>query len=631
MKRNFILFFLIFFNSIFFSQDFLFHIEPLNWWVNMKSPRFQILVHGDRVGECEVVISDEKVNLIKINKLENNNYVALDIEIIERKEAFNFDIEFFKETKLYEKYNYHMKIKSDRNMNIKSFNSSDVIYLITPDRFSNGDKSNDKFSSLREKKINRRKPSSRHGGDIQGIIDHLDYIDEMGFTAIWSTPMLENDMKELSYHGYSITDHYKIDPRMGTNKLYQQLSKKANTKGIKLIKDVVLNHVGSNHWWMTDLPSEDWINNANVYKNTTHNRESLHDPYALNIDEKEFTDGWFVETMPDLNQRNPILSSYLIQNSLWWIEFAQLSGFRVDTYSYSDKRFLNRWNNTIQKEYPGFNIVGEEWTTDKSIIGLWQKPDERKNKVNISVINQKYPSNLPSLMDFPLNEAIIKSFQPKEKKWDHRLSVLYKNIAQDYLYPNAQNMVVFLDNHDMSRSYCQLKHDIKYWKMAQAFLLTTRGIPQIYYGTEILLSDSTKPGDHGVLREDFPGGWDHDKKNAFNGNISDKQLEAQLFMKNILNWRKSCSAVHRGRLRHFSPNFENEMYSIIRYDKKSTVLLVMNNDDSKKKITPSYFINQIDKKTNKKLAMDIVSKKEINIKSPITINPKSFLLIEIKN
>ena len=631
MKRNFILFFLIFFYSIFFSQDFLFHVEPLNWWVNMKSPRFQILVHGDRVGECEVVISDEKVNLIKINKLENNNYVALDIEIIERKEAFNFDIEFFKETKLYEKYNYHMKIKSDRNMNIKSFNSSDVIYLITPDRFSNGDKSNDKFSSLREKKINRRKPSSRHGGDIQGIIDHLDYIDEMGFTAIWSTPMLENDMKELSYHGYSITDHYKIDPRMGTNKLYQQLSKKANTKGIKLIKDVVLNHVGSNHWWMTDLPSEDWINNANVYKNTTHNRESLHDPYALNIDEKEFTDGWFVETMPDLNQRNPILSSYLIQNSLWWIEFAQLSGFRVDTYSYSDKRFLNRWNNTIQKEYPGFNIVGEEWTTDKSIIGLWQKPDERKNKVNISVINQKYPSNLPSLMDFPLNEAIIKSFQPKEKKWDHRLSVLYKNIAQDYLYPNAQNMVVFLDNHDMSRSYCQLKHDIKYWKMAQAFLLTTRGIPQIYYGTEILLSDSTKPGDHGVLREDFPGGWDHDKKNAFNGNISDKQLEAQLFMKNILNWRKSCSAVHRGRLRHFSPNFENEMYSIIRYDKKSTVLLVMNNDDSKKKITPSYFINQIDKKTNKKLAMDIVFKKEINIKSPITINPKSFLLIELKN
>ena len=631
MKINLILFSLILSHSIFFSQDFLFHVEPLNWWVDMKSPRFQILVHGNNVGECDVTISDKKVKLIKINKLENSNYLALDLEIIEREEAFNFDIEFSNESKLYEKYNYQMKKRSKRSMNNETFNSSDVIYLITPDRFSNGDKSNDKLSYLREKKINRRKPSSRHGGDIQGIINHLDYIEEMGFTAIWPTPMLENNMKELSYHGYAITDHYKIDPRMGTNELYQQLSIKAKNKGIKLLKDVVLNHIGSNHWWMTDMPSEDWINNANSYKNTTHNRESLHDPYAVNIDRKEFTDGWFVKTMPDLNQRNPILSRYLIQNSLWWIEYGQLSGFRVDTYSYSDRKFLNKWNNTIQKEYPGFNIVGEEWTVDKSILGLWQKPNETKKKENNSVINQKYPSNIPSLMDFPLNDAIIKSFQPKEKKWDHRLSILYKNLAQVYLYPNPQNMVIFLDNHDMSRTYCQLKHDIKYWKMAQAFLLTTRGIPQVYYGTEVLLSDSVKPGDHGVLREDFPGGWDHDKKNAFSGNISDKQLDAQLFMKNILNWRKSCSAVHRGEFRHFSPNFENEIYSIIRYDKKSTVLLIMNNDAIKKKITPSYYINQIDKKSNKKLAIDIVSKKEINIKSPITINSKSFLLIELRN
>jgi len=468
----------------------------------MNSPKFEILVHGDKVGECDVNISDERIKLIKTINLENSNYIVLGIQILERSKAFSFDIEFSKEGKLFEKYNYQLLKKSKRILAKDTYNSSDVIYLITPDRFSNGDKKNDIVSSLREKKINRRKPSSRHGGDINGIINHLDYISDMGFTAIWSTPMLENNMKNLSYHGYAITDLYKIDPRMGTNELYKELSLKAKEKGIKLIKDVVLNHIGSSHWWMEDLPSEDWLNYPNNLQFTTHTRESLHDPYAIKEDVRNFTDGWFTESMPDLNQRNPILARYLIQNSLWWIEYAQLSGFRVDTYSYSNRKFLNFWNNTIQNEYPGFNIVGEEWTTDKSIIGMWQKPITEK-KLNSSIINQKFPSNVPSLMDFPLNEAILKSLQPKTQKWDHKLSILYRNMAQDYLYPNPKNMVVFLDNHDMSRVYYQLNHDLDYWKMGHSFLLTTRGIPQIYYGTEVLVSDSSKPGDHGVLRKDF--------------------------------------------------------------------------------------------------------------------------------
>ena len=661
MRKFQLLFLIIIFNFHFYGQDFLFHIEPLNWWVDMNSPKFEILVHGDKVGECDVNISDERIKLIKTINLDNSNYIVLKIQIIERSKAFSFDIEFSKEGKLYEKYNYQLLKKSKRIIAKDTYNSSDVIYLITPDRFSSGDKKNDIVSGLKEKKINRRKPYYRHGGDIKGIINHLDYISDMGFTAIWATPMLENNMKNLSYHGYAITDFYKIDPRMGTNELYKELSLKAKNKGIKLIKDVVINHIGSSHWWMEDLPSEDWLNYPNNSKFSTHTRESLHDPYAVKGDIKNFTDGWFTENMPDLNQRNPILARYLIQNSLWWIEYAQLSGFRVDTYSYSDRDFLFFWNKNIQKEYPGFNIVGEEWTTDKSIIGMWQKPNIYKKpnsssanqilpkkitsktefpsnneiikshkKSNLSAINQQFPSIIPSLIDFPLNEAIIKSLQPKLQKWDHKLSILYRNMAQDYLYPNPKNMVVFLDNHDMSRVYYQLNHDLDYWKMAHSFLLTTRGIPQIYYGTEVLISDSSKPGDHGVIREDFPGGWDHDKKNAFTDLLTEKQLEAKTFLKNLLNWRKTCTAIHSGGLKHFAPSYENELYSILRYDKRSIVLLVMNNDSKKKKIIPNNYFKEVNSKLLNKLAVDIVTGNDLNINNSISVNSKSFLLLELK-
>jgi len=629
MRSFQLLFFIIVFHFHFYGQEFLHHLEPLNWWVDMNSPKFEILVHGDKVGECDVDIFDKRVKLIKTINLENSNYIVLAIQILERTKAFSFDIEFSKEGKLYEKFNYKLLNKSKRVIEDDTYNSSDVIYLITPDRFSNGDNKNDIISSLREKKINRTKPSSRHGGDIQGIINHLDYISEMGFTTIWSTPMMENNMKNLSYHGYAITDLYKIDPRMGTNELYKELSVKAKNKGIKLIKDVVLNHIGSSHWWMEDLPSEDWLNYPNNIKFTTHTRESLHDPYAIKEDIRNFTDGWFTEKMPDLNQRNPILSRYLVQNTLWWIEYAQLSGLRVDTYSYSDRDFLNFWNNTIQNEYPGFNIVGEEWTTDKSIIGMWQKP-KSGDKSNSSVMHQKFTSNILSLMDFPLNEAIIKSLQPKSHKWDHKLSILYRNMAQDYLYPNPKNMVVFLDNHDMSRVYYQLNHDLDYWKMAHSFLLTTRGIPQIYYGTEVLISDSSKPGDHGVLREDFPGGWHNDQKNAFTDLLSDKQLEAKAFLKNLLIWRKTCSAIHYGGLKHFAPSFENELYSILRYDKRSIVLLAMNNDSKKKKIIPNNYFKEVSSKLSNNLAVDIVNGKDLNINNSIYIDSKSFLLLEMK-
>ena len=626
MIRYYLLFFLLNATCL-FAQDFIYHMEPPNWWVDMRSNEFQLMIHGEKVGECEVTIQNEDVKILKTNRLSNPNYMVLDLEILRSNKAFDFVLTFSKDGVVYENYTYKLFKKSTAKR--ETFNSSDVIYLITPDRFANGDPKNDKIKKLAEKKVNRKKPYSRHGGDIQGIIDHLDYISDMGFTSIWSTPLLENNMEKGSYHGYAITDMYKVDPRMGTNDLYKELSVKAHEKGIKVIKDVVLNHIGSNHWWMEDLPTEDWINNGGVYKQTTHRRESLHDPYMVKSQVKDFVEGWFVETMPDLNQRNNILATYLIQNSLWWIEFAQLSGFRVDTYPYSDRKFLYRWNKSIQKEYPGFNIVGEEWTLDKSIIGLWQISEERKNGQSQGLLQKRDRSNVPSLMDFPLQDAIIKAMSTKNKKWDHRLSHIYSNLASDYLYPDPDNMVIFLDNHDMSRCFYQLNHDFEYWKMAHAFLLTTRGIPQVYYGTEILMSDSTNPGDHGTLRADFIGGWDTDKLNAFEGKITGKRKEAQEYLKNLLNWRKNCKPIHEGKLRHFPPTFEDEIYVICRFIEDRLVLLVMNNDEDKKSVKPADYINQIKPSKNNHLGFDVIEKNEININEIIQIPSKSFLLMDL--
>ena len=626
MIRYYLFFFLL--NTTYlFAQDFIYHMEPPNWWVDMRSNEFQLMIHGEKVGECEVTIENGDVKILKTQRLSNPNYMVLDLEILRSNKAFDFVLTFSKDGVVYEDYTYKLLKKSTAKR--ETFNSSDVIYLITPDRFANGDPKNDKIKKLAEKKVNRKKPYSRHGGDIQGIIDHLDYISDMGFTSIWSTPLLENNMEKGSYHGYAITDMYKVDPRMGTNDLYKELSIKAREKGIKVIKDVVLNHIGSNHWWMEDLPTEDWINNGGVYKQTTHRRESLHDPYMVKSQIKDFVEGWFVETMPDLNQRNNILATYLIQNSLWWIEFAQLSGFRVDTYPYSDRNFLYLWNKSIQKEYPGFNIVGEEWTLDKSIIGLWQNSEERKNGQSQGLLQKRDRSNVPSLMDFPLQDAIIKAMSPKDKNWDHRLSHIYSNLASDYLYPDPDNMVIFLDNHDMSRCFYQLKHDFEYWKMAHAFLLTTRGIPQVYYGTEILMSDSTNPGDHGTLRADFIGGWETDKLNAFEGKITGKRKEAQEYLKNLLNWRKNCKPIHEGKLRHFPPTFEDELYVICRFIEDRLVLLIMNNDEDKKSVKPADYINQIKPSKNNHLGFDVIGKNEININEIIQIPSKSFLLMDL--
>lgn len=460
------------------------------------------------------------------------------------------ELQFQKDGKTAYKVSYPLLKRNENSAERKGFISKDVIYLITPDRFANGNASNDEVVSMKEG-IDRVAPGGRHGGDLEGVIKHLDYIEDMGFTQIWLNPVLENNMQEYSYHGYSTADYYQVDPRYGNNELYLELSQKAQQKGIGLIKDIILNHIGSEHWWMSDMPAHDWINHGGKFVGTTHLREALHDPYAPESSKRGHADGWFVPTMPDLNQRNPLLATYLIQNSIWWIEYAGLSGVRLDTYSYPDKAFLSEWNRRIMQEYPNLNVVGEEWTDNLAITSYWQKGSNRYDD---------YDSELPSVFDFALQTATVSALN-EEENWNSGWIKVYRSLANDFLFGNPNNLVTFPDNHDMSRIYSQLNKDLNKTKLAFTLFATTRGIPQVYYGTEILMD---AVDDHGKIRMDMPGGWENDRANAFTGQgLSKDKADMQRFVKTLLNYRKQSSEITAGKLMHYPP--KNGIYVYFRY------------------------------------------------------------------
>jgi glycosidase len=417
---------------------------------------------------------------------------------------------------------------------------------------------------MNESRIDREDPYGRHGGDLQGIIDNLDFIDEMGYTALWLNPVLENNQPQSSYHGYAITDYYKVDPRFGDNELYLELSEKASDKGIKLIMDMIFNHCGSEHWWMDDLPSADWINYYPDFKITNHKRTVNQDMYASQTDTELMTRGWFVETMPDLNQHNPLLKNYLIQNSIWWIEYLGLGGIRMDTYPYPEKEMMAEWCERVLYEYPNFNIVGEEWSENPVIVSYWQKG--KKN-------HDGYRPQLPSVMDFPLQTALASALT-EEENWGSGLVKLYEALAMDFLYPNPHNITIFPDNHDMPRFYMQVGMDRALFNLGIAYILTMRGIPQIYYGTEILM-DHTEGDGHGYIRKDFPGGWEGDERNAFTGeNMTEEALETQEMFKTLLNWRKNKEVIHKGDILHFGP--ADNVYVYFRYTEDEKVMVIIN-------------------------------------------------------
>lgn len=590
-------------------------VEPPNWWVGMKTRDLQLLVYGKNISDYVPVINSSNAKLVSTEKVKNKNYLFLNISISKNAEPENIEINFLNDNIVVDRYKFSLLERKENSSKVEGFNNSDVMYLITPDRYVNGDPENDDVEYMYERP-NRDNNRGLHGGDLQGIINNLDYIEDLGFTTIWLNPVLENNMKKSSYHGYSTTDYYKIDPRFGTNELFKELSLKSKEKGIKLVMDLIPNHCGSEHWFFIDPPMEDWFNNQSGFKQTSHNRETVQDIYASEIDKKEHADGWFVETMPDLNQKNKKMSKYLIQNTLWWIEYAELSGIRVDTYPYSDKDFMSDWTFSVMNEYPNFNIVGEEWSDSPIVISYWQK----------DMINHDgYVSYLPTLMDFPLQisfaEALTDDFD-----WGKGFIKPYKTLASDFLYPNPNNLLIFPDNHDMARFYTQVNNDLDLFKMGIVYYSTMRGIPQFYYGTEILMNSDENPGDHGLIRTEFPGGWPDHSKNAFTGDgLSFKEQQTQSFFKEILNWRKDNEVIHNGKLIQFAP--KDEIYSFFRILDDKMVWVIFNRNDSSKKLNTARFKELI---ADKKIGYDVLNKKRISISNHIILEKKSALIIEIE-
>jgi len=589
------------------------HLEPPFWWVGMADDRLQILVHGERISKLVPEISYPGVTVSEVNKIENPNYLFINLKVSSIVEPGEFDIVFKRNRKTQIRYKYKILERKLDSGSRQGFSAKDVIYLITPDRYVNGNPNNDSDPKLKEKS-NRKNKDGRHGGDLQGIMENLDYIEKMGFTQLWLNPVLENNHASFSYHGYSTTDYYNIDPRYGSNDLYRELSRRAKDKNIGLIKDIILNHIGSEHWWMNDLPSEDWINNKGKFRSTSHVHEVVHDPYATQTEKNEYTDGWFVRTMPDLNQRNSFLATYLIQCSIWWIEFADLSGFRIDTYSYVDKDFLSLWSGRISAEYPNFNFVGEEWPGVPNITATayWQSGSKTYDD---------YKSSTPSMMDFPFQNALINALKGKES-WNSGIGDIYRVIANDFVYGDPYNLMVFGDNHDMQRIYSQLNHDMDLYKMAMSIILTMRGIPQIYYGTEIILKST---GDHGELRKDFPGGWQGDRVNAFTGkSLGKEKSDAQMFLKTLLNWRKNSLPIAKGRLIHYPP--KDGVYVYFRSHDDELVMVLVNNNSDPVSIDLKRFYEVLDKRTK---ARSVISILDYDLREKISIKQKTVLILDV--
>lgn len=589
--------------------------EPPFWYAGMHNSELQIMFYGKNIAQNEVSVSNQIV-IKGIQKTENPNYIFVTIDT-KNIPAQDFIFSFSKNKKLAFTTKYSLKQRRTGSANRKSFDASDMLYLIMPDRFANGNSKNDSNEATVEKS-NRDLPGGRHGGDIEGIIKNLDYIAALGATTIWSTPLCEDNDKAYSYHTYAQSDVYKIDPRYGTNEDYVRLAAEAHKKGLKLVMDYVTNHWGIEHWMMKDLPTKDWIHQFENYTQTNHKRSTINDINASKIDTKICLDGWFVPTMPDLNQSNPLVLNYLKQNAIWWIEYADLDGFRVDTYNYSDPKGIAEWTKAITDEYPNFNIVGEIWMQSQAQMAYWQKDSK------IGAI-QNYNSNLPSVMDFTLHEAIGSVFNENEGIWNKGVVKFYDNFSNDFLYPNPDKIMVFAENHDTNRINNVYNNDFKKYQMTMALIATVRGIPQLYYGSEIGMSGDKDKGDADI-RQDFPGGWKGDTNNAF---TKEGRTETQTkyfdFTSKLFQWRKTNEVVHFGKMTHYIP--ENNVYVYFRYTDNKSVMVIMNNSETDQTLKTNRFQENIG---NYKTAKDVLTEKTFDLENDITIEPKSVLILELK-
>lgn len=547
-------------------------IDPPHWWAGMHDKSLQLQVYGPDIKHSEVELAKYPGvsidSVVRLDGSDNYLFVYLNVSDAARPGKLNFT---FKEGKKKSNVAYELKERSPQK-GAQGFDASDVLYMVMPDRFADGNPNNNKVTSMRfPVGADRTDLNVRHGGDLKGIADHLDYIDSLGVTALWLNPVLENDMPGGSYHGYATTDYYKVDPRFGTNSEYAVLIDKLHSRGIKTVMDMIFNHSGSEHIWKLDPPAKDWFNFPDGYVQTNYRLSTITDPYVSEYDRQLATDGWFVEVMPDLNQRNKHLMKYLIQNSIWWVEEAQIDGIRMDTYPYADRKAMADWIDAVMAEYPDFNIVGECWFADPAGVAYWQKGSPLASKES--------DTHLPVVMDFPL---MIKSrnLAPYSEDTDpwNGLNKIYDHLALDNIYADPMQVLRFLDNHDTERMILDVPENLDSWKQAQTILLTVPGIPQIYYGTELLMAGDRKPGD-GNVRRDMPGGFPGDEVDSFKREGRTKlQNEAYDFLSTLLNWRKGSEAIARGRMLHFMPT--NGLYLYKRFtDTGDEVVVILNGCD----------------------------------------------------
>lgn len=603
---------LLLFFTLFALQAQHVKIEPAFWWSGMQKPELQLMVYGENIAAYKASITSKNVYLKEAVTLESPNYQLLYLDISESTPE-TFDIVFTNGKKKLT-YKYELKPRAPKRQHIKSFDSSDVLYLIMPDRFANGNPDNDQIAMRMPYKVDRNGPNARHGGDLKGISDRLDYLADLGVTAIWLNPVLENDMEGGSYHGYATTDYYRVDPRFGTNDEYAKLIADAHKKDMKVVMDMIFNHSGSDHPWMRDVPSKDWFNNLDEYVQTSHIKEVYFDNYASEYDKKQLIDGWFVPTMPDLNQRNRHVAKYLIQNSIWWIEFSGVDGIRQDTYPYADYDMMIAWCEAVNREYPDYNIVGEAWLNNPIGTAFWQRDSKLNNREN---------THLKSVMDFRFMGLSHGAFFQETGDWNGGLRDVYEHMAYDYIYPDIDNVLRFLDNHDTDRFLKTYPTELSGWKQGIVFLLTMPGTPQLYYGTELLMHGDKSKSD-GYIRLDVPGGWQGDKIDQFTREGRDDiQNEAFDFLRNMLHWRKGNEVIAKGKMKHYVP--QNGVYVYERYLGDKNVLVFMNGTSKETEINLERYDESIKGKSS---GRDAISGKTVSLGKELKMQPREILIIE---
>lgn len=588
------------------------NVEPPYWWVGMANDTLQVMLTGPDIAQASAEVDYSGVKLDRQVSLDSPNYKLLYFTIAPDTKPGKMPIRLNLNGRKHT-LDYELKARDMKGEDYEGFSAADVLYLLMPDRFAQGD-----VVAATDLEYNdapdRTQPSTRHGGNLKGIADKLDYLDSLGITAIWSCPVLENDMPGGSYHGYATTDYYRIDPRFGTNADWQELIAQAHKRGIKVVMDMIFNHSGSNHPWMKDMPSKDWYNHPEGNELTNFRLSTIHDPYVSDYDLDHTVNGWFVSAMPDLNQKNPHLMKYLIQNSIWWIESSKINGIRMDTYPYADMQGMAQWAADVLKEYPNFNIVGECWYGNEAGPAFWQSG----SKIN------PVETNLPTVMDFKYNIDREKMFFEETDPWNG-LNHVYDHLALDYLYPDPQHILTFLDNHDTDRFLPEMPDSLGVWKQALAFLLTSRGIPQLYYGTELLMNGTKKISD-GYIRLDMPGGFPGDKVDAFTREgRTDMQNEAWDYLSRLLQWRRgeANDVIAKGTLKHFMP--QNGIYAYERRLGDKQVVVLLNGQSEPNTVTMERTLEIL---PYGKTMRDLVSGKDVTITEEMTFAPRQVMILQ---